>query len=121
DRWLINADASMSDVERKFRVLETYAGVATNNGYTTADVSLDPGRQFFNYVLGATFDDPGSLVLADAGGWGQDGYIKDFEVNDKLRAFRLNAIRSFDSGMFRSLDFGANYSKRTKDKSSIEA
>ncbi len=121
DNWLVNADLSLSDVERKFRVLETYAGVSTNNGYTTLDISIDPSRLFYNYVLGATFDDPGSLVLADAGGWGQDGYIKDFEVNDKLRAFRLNAIRSFDDGFIRSIDFGANYTKRTKDKSSIEA
>ncbi|WP_411832271.1 TonB-dependent receptor [Pseudoxanthomonas mexicana] len=121
DHWLINADASISEVERKFRVLETYAGLSTNNGYTTLDISLDPSRLYYNYVLGANFDDPGALVLTDAGGWGQDGYIKDFEVNDKLRAFRLNAIRSFDDSFVSNIDFGANYSKRTKDKSSIEA
>lgn len=121
DHWLINADASISEVERKFRVLETYAGLSTNNGYTTLDISLDPSRLYYNYVLGANFDDPGALVLTDAGGWGQDGYIKDFEVNDKLRAFRLNAIRSFDDSFVSNIDFGANYTKRTKDKSSIEA
>ncbi len=121
DNWLINADLSMSDVEREFRVLETYAGLSTNNGYTTLHASLDPSRLFYNYVLGATFDDPSALVLTDAGGWGQDGYIKDFTVNDKLRSFRLNAIRSFDDSFISNIDFGANYTKRTKDKSSIEA
>jgi iron complex outermembrane receptor protein len=121
DHWLLNADLSMSEVERKFRVLETYAGVSSNNGYTTLHASLDPGRMYYNYVLGTTFDDPSSLVLTDAGGWGQDGYLKDFEVNDRIRAFRLNAIRSFGDGLIRDIDFGANYTKRTKDKSSIEA
>ena len=121
DSWVINADLSLSDVERRFRVLETYAGVSTNDGFTTLEATLDPGRQFFNYVLGTTFDDPGSLVLTDAGGWGQDGYLKDFGINDKVRAFRLNAIRSFEGSFVSAIDFGVNHSKRTKDKSSIEA
>lgn len=121
DHWLVNADLSMSDVERRFRVLETYAGVSSNNGYTSLHASLDPGRRYYNYVLGATFDDPSSLVLTDAGGWGQDGYLKDFEVNDRIRAFRLNAIRSFDHGIISDIDFGANHTRRTKDKNSIEA
>ncbi|MBP8909085.1 MAG: TonB-dependent receptor [Pseudoxanthomonas sp.] len=121
DHWQLNADLSISNVEREFRVLETYAGVSTNNGYTTLDASLDPSGLFYNYVLGATFDNPGALVLTDAGGWGQDGYLKDFGVDDKLRSFRLNAVRSFDSGFISSIDFGANYTKRSKDKSSIEA
>ncbi len=121
ESWLLNADISTSDVEREFRVLETYAGVSTNGGATTLDVSLDPGRQFYNYVLGATFDDPGTLVLTDAGGWGQDGYLKDFTIEDKIDSVRLNAIRNFDDGFFRNIDFGANYTKRTKEKSSLEA
>ena len=121
DNWLINADVSRSDVERRFRVLETYAGVATNGGATTLDVSLDPSGQFYNYVLGQTFDDPSTLVLTDAGGWGQDGYLKDFAIDDRLKAFRLNAVRSFDDGFVRDVDFGGNYTKRTKEKSSVEA
>jgi len=121
DNWLINADISRSDVEREFRVLETYAGVATNGGATTLDVSLDPSGQFYNYVLGQTFNDPSTLVLTDAGGWGQDGYLKDFAIDDRLEAFRLNAVRSFDEGFIRDIDFGANYTKRTKEKSSLEA
>lgn len=121
DTWLINADVSTSTVERKFRVLETYAGVATNGGATTLDVSLDPSGDFYNYVLGTTFNDPATLVLTDAGGWGQDGYLKDFTIDDKLHAFRINAIRSFDEGFISDIDFGANYSKRTKEKASLEA
>ena len=121
DDWTLNADLSASNVKRKFRVLETYAGVSTNGGATTLEASLDPSGNYYNYVLGQTFNDPSTLVLTDAGGWGQDGYIKDFEIEDKLKAFRLNAIRSFESGFISSIDFGANYTSRSKSRSSTEA
>lgn len=121
ENWSLNADLSMSEVKREFRVLETYAGVSTNGGATTLDVSLDPSRNFYNYVLGTTFDNPSALVLTDAGGWGQDGYLKDFEVEDELRAFRLNAIRSFENSAFSHIDFGVNRTERTKSRQSIEA
>ncbi len=119
--WTLNADLSMSEVKREFRVLETYAGVSTNGGATTLNASLDPSGHFYNYVLGATFDNPNTLVLTDAGGWGQDGYLKDFEVEDELRSFRLNAIRAFESGAFSHIDFGVNRTERTKSRSSTEA
>ena len=121
DDWTLNADLSASSVKRKFRVLETYAGVSTNGGATTLEASLDPSGHYYNYVLGQTFDDPSTLVLTDAGGWGQDGYLKDFEVEDELKAFRLNAIRSFENGFISAIDFGANYTSRSKSRSSTEA
>lgn len=121
EHWMLNADLSVSNVDRKFRVLETYAGLSANNGYTTLQASLDPSGLFYNYVLGATFGSPDALVLTDAGGWGQDGYLKDFTVEDRLKSFRLNAIRSFDDGFISSIDFGANLTRRTKEKGSLEA
>lgn len=120
DHWTINADLSMSDVKRKFRVLETYAGPIANGGATTADISLDPSGKFYNYVLGADFGASG-LELKDNGGWGQDGYLKDFTVTDKLDSFRINAIRTIDEDFLSSIDFGVNYTKRTKEKGSVEA
>ncbi|HZV38799.1 MAG TPA: TonB-dependent receptor [Pseudoxanthomonas sp.] len=120
DHWTINADLSMSDVKRKFRVLETYAGPIANDGATTAQISLDPSGRYYNYVLDADFGASG-LELKDNGGWGQDGYLKDFTVTDKLDSFRVNAIRTIDEDVLSSIDFGVNYTKRTKEKSSLEA
>lgn len=120
DDWTINADLSTSDVERNFRVLETYAGPIANDGTATAVVTLDPSRNYYNYVLDADLSAAG-LELKDNGGWGQDGYLKDFKITDKLDSFRLNAIRNIDEGAVSSIDFGVNYTKRTKEKSSIEA
>lgn len=120
DYWTINADISTSKVDRDMRFLETYAGPVTNAGATTADVTLDPSHKFYNYVLGADLG-ADNLELKDNGGWGQDGYLKDFTITDKLDAFRLNAIRTIDDDVLSSIDFGVNYTKRTKEKSSAEA
>lgn len=121
DNWSINADLSASNVHRQFRVLETYAGIKANGGATTLDVVLDPSGQFNNFTFGTDFSDPNNLQLIDAGGWGQDGYIKDFEVIDRLKAVRLSATRTFLDGAFSSIDFGVNHTTRTKEKSSAEA
>ncbi len=66
-------------------------------------------------------NDPNNLKLIDAGGWGQDGYIKNFEVNDKLMAYRVDATRSFADGWISDIQFGYNYTTRDKDKSSVES
>ena len=59
---------------------------------------------------------PANLELIDAGGWGQDGYNKNFEVEDELSAYRLDFIRTFSDGAVSSLEFGVNYTDRTKTK-----
>lgn len=120
DHWTINADLSTSKVDRDMRFLETYAGPSTNGGATSVELSLDPSGKFNNYRFTSNLG-AGNLALKDNGGWGQDGYLKDFVIKDKLDAFRLNAIRSFDTGVISSIDFGANYTKRTKRKNSNEA
>src|SRR5690606_5868447 len=106
---------------RKMRFLETYAGPVANGGAVSADLSVDPSGNFNNYVFDSDFGNPGAPELKDNGGWGQDGYLKDFTITDKLDAYRINAIRSIDNDVLTSIDFGVNYTKRTKEKRSIEA
>ena len=120
DHWTINADISTSKVDRDMRFLETYAGPASNNGAVTAVLSLDPSGKYNNYVLDTDMG-AGNLELKDNGGWGQDGYLKDFTITDKLDSFRVNAVRSIDEDFLSSIDFGVNYTKRTKQKRSAEA
>lgn len=120
DHWTINADISTSKVDRDMRFLETYAGPATNNGATDVQVTLDPGHKFYNYVYDADLS-AANLQLKDNGGWGQDGYLKDFTITDKLNSFRVNAIRTIDEDFLSSIDFGVNYTERTKRKGSSEA
>jgi iron complex outermembrane receptor protein len=117
DNWDLNIDLSTSKIRRNFRVLETYAGLAGGAG-TTVHATLNDG--YYDFVFGTDLNDPDNLRLVDAGGWGQDGYLKDFEVEDRLRAFRVDATRGFDSGFMRSVEFGVNRTAREKEKSSLE-
>ncbi|NUS39105.1 MAG: TonB-dependent receptor [Lysobacter sp.] len=121
DHWSLNTDLSVSDTKRKMRFLETYGGLKANGGTTTTRVALDPSGAFNNITFGSNFGDPNNLQLIDAGNWGQDGYLKDFEIHDKLKAYRVDATRSFDGGLFSDVTFGFNRTDRTKDKSSVEA
>ena len=120
DNWSVVADISHSNTRHKFRVLETYAGL-TGTGTSDLRIQLDPSGSFNNFTFARDLNNPSNLRLIDAGGWGQDGYIKDFDVTDKLSAFRVDAKRSFDQGIISSMEFGVNVSDRKKEKSSIEA
>ncbi|HVI57483.1 MAG TPA: TonB-dependent receptor [Luteimonas sp.] len=118
DAWTLRTDLSTSSGKRDERILETYAGLV--DGLTdSAHVTANDG--FFDFDFGLDYADPDILRLTDAGGWGQDGYIKDFRVKDKLSAVRVDLERTFESGMFSSLEFGANLTDRIKSRSSNEA
>jgi iron complex outermembrane receptor protein len=116
DNWDLNVDWSSSRIKRNFRVLETYAGLA--GGTSDLRVLLNDG--YYDFFFSEDLNDPSNLRLVDAGGWGQDGYLKDFEVEDRLHALRIDATREFDSGWLRSIEFGANRTDRDKSKESLE-
>jgi iron complex outermembrane recepter protein len=118
--WTATADIGYSDAKRKERILETYAGIDPALARDTLNVVFDP-EGFFRHDFGYDYGDANILRLGDAGGWGQDGYIKDFEVNDSLTSFRLDFERRFDDGWFSSIEFGANLTDRTKSRGSNEA
>jgi len=118
DHWKLHADISTSRAERDERILETYAGLAPGL-VDTATITLNPDG-YFDFDFGFDYGDPSILRLTDAGGWGQDGYIKDFKVKDSLDSVRADLERSFDAGMVSSLRFGANFASREKSRSSNE-
>ena len=118
--WTLNADLSYSRARNNYRNIETAAGIA--GGTTTLHFALDPSGIFYNYDFGVDIGDPANLVIRGVPDWGgQGGYYKNFNVEDKIQAVRLNLIRSFDSGAFSSIDFGLNFTKRSKFKSDYEA
>jgi iron complex outermembrane receptor protein len=119
DNWTITADVTTSNAKRNFRVLETYAGLANPAG-SAVDFTFNPDG-YFDFTFATDLSNPANLRLIDAGNWGQDGYLKDFEVTDKLKAFRVDAERTFDESFLRSIEFGVNYTERDKEKSSNES
>lgn len=120
DHWKVSADISNSSAKREERILETYGGVGPTRPRDSLTVTFN-NAGYFDHDFGYDYGDPSILRLGDAGGWGQDGYIKDFEVRDNLTSLRFDAERSFDDGWFSSLEFGANLTDRTKSRASDEA
>ncbi|MFZ5655944.1 MAG: TonB-dependent receptor [Pseudomonadota bacterium] len=117
--WTLTTDVSTSSAKREERLLETYAGLRGDLAGDTVGIRLNPDG-YFDFDFGYDYTDPSILRLTDAGGWGQDGYIKDFEVRDRIDAVRVDLERSFDDGFLSSIEFGANLTERTKSRASNE-
>ncbi|MGH8031650.1 MAG: TonB-dependent receptor [Luteimonas sp.] len=120
DNWTLRADISNSSGKRQERILESYAGLPDSNLVGDTGTATFNRDGYFDFDLGLNYADPSILVLTDPGAWGQDGYIKDFEVEDQLTTVRLDLNRRFDSGFISSIDFGVNLTDRTKSRSSNE-
>jgi len=117
DYWSGMADLSMSKANRDERILETYAGAATRDN---VNVIVDRNG-FPTFDFGIDYTDPNVVRLGDPGGWGQDGYVKYPEFEDKLTSARFSLSRAFDSALFSGIDFGSNWSHRTKSRAVAES
>jgi iron complex outermembrane recepter protein len=121
--WTAVLDVSGSSVRRDDRVLELYAGAtdaADNPIPQTVDFLINPTTGLPTYTFGLNNSDPSIVRLTDSSGWGQAGYLKDFEVRDDQVALRLNFKRDFLEGHFSSFEFGLNYAERDKSRESVE-
>lgn len=117
--WQSTVDISHSKADREESILETYSG--TRAGVTdSVAFTLDP-NSIPNFTFSRDYREPAPLVLGDPGGWGQDGYIKTPQIDDKLTSFRVDFTRSFTEGMFSSVEFGVNYADREKQRQVPEA
>ncbi len=118
ENWMLNVDISNSSAKRDERILETYAGLLP--GLQDSPVVSFNSDGYFDFDFGLDYADPAIIRLTDAGGWGQDGYVKDFKVKDELTSLRFDLERSFDAGFVSSVEFGANLTDRTKSRGSNE-
>lgn len=119
NNWTLTADVSTSSATRDERILETYAGLRTGLPGDRVSIEYNPDG-FFDFDFGYDYSDPNILRLTDAGGWGQDGYIKDFKVKDSINAVRIDLERTLDDGVLSSVEFGVNLTERRKSRSSNE-
>lgn len=118
DSWTLRTDISRSDAKRDERILETYAGLPAGVRDTAAFRYNPDG--YFDFDFGLDYADPNNFRLSDPGGWGQDGYVKDFEVEDTLTSLRVDVERAFDAGAISSVEFGVNITDREKSRGSNE-
>ncbi len=116
--WTLRTDFGHSNADREERILETYAGLAPGTT-DTVDLTFNPDG-YFDFDFGLDYGNPQILRLYDPGGWGQDGYIKDFEVKDRMNSLRVDLEREFEFGMLSSVEFGANLTDRFKSRGSNE-
>jgi iron complex outermembrane receptor protein len=119
EAWNAELDLSHSQADRSESILETYSGTRAGVLDTVA-FQLDP-TTWPNLSFGRDYTDPGTIVLTDPGGWGQDGYIKTPQIEDELTSFRAGAERFFFDGPFSSIEFGVNFADREKSRSVPEA
>lgn len=120
--WKMIVDLSTSKADSEFQYLETYAALksATPGVPGVTPLAVDLTGDYYSFTFGRDLGNPDNLQLVGQGGWGQDGYVKYFDVEDQVDAYRLDFIRSFAEGGVSSIEFGVNYTDRKKSKSSEE-
>jgi iron complex outermembrane recepter protein len=129
--WTGSVDLSTNTAKRKEIDNEYYAGIG-GTGNTLdfvcngcgATPKLTPGNA-------TSYTTPATVFIRDQSGWSgvndpdgkpaaQAGYSKGPNIKDKIDALRLDFRTELGEGMFPGLQFGTNFTKRTKDRTTDE-
>jgi iron complex outermembrane recepter protein len=122
DTWKAVADVSHNSAKRIERDIEVYGGITSAD---TLSFTTPSGFGVPQLTVGnpSAYTTPGSIVIRDQTGWSattpptaQDGYLKGPTTIDKIDALRLDFTHDLAGGMFADVQFGANITKRTKDR-----
>ncbi len=130
DTWSATLDVSDNSAKRIERDIEAYAGIGAPDA-----LSFTNGGGTPQFTLGSatSYTDPNVIMIHDVAGWSgvsyppggpyggmtvpQAGYSKGPTVTDTLDAVRLDfAHKLGQARMFTDLQFGANYTRRSKDR-----
>ncbi len=128
--WNMMGDIGYSRTDRNELSLESYSGTGFNGDDTGNGASATIG--FVSGPTGTVFSpnlnyaDPARIFLTDPLGWGggavpQAGYSNNRIIEDELWQFRTEVEREFENGFLRSLQFGLNYTSRSKTLTPDEA
>jgi len=124
DTWKAVADVSHNSAKRVERDIEAYAGITSDD---TLSFTTPGGFGIPQLTVGnpSAYTTPGTIVIRDQTGWSgtsaaQAGYDKGPTTVDKIDAVRLDFTHDLAGGMFSDLQFGANVTKRTKDRKADE-
>ena len=122
DTWKAVADISHNSAKRVERDIEVYGGITSAD---TLSFTTPNGFGVPQLTVGnpSAYTTPGAIVIRDQTGWSattpptaQDGYLKGPTTVDKIDAVRLDFTHDMQDSMFSDLQFGANITKRTKDR-----
>ncbi|MDE2372190.1 MAG: TonB-dependent receptor plug domain-containing protein, partial [Burkholderiales bacterium] len=135
--WSGALDLATSEAKRQAANVQTTASLVGNCNTTPSACGSVSWTGFNGNVNSAAYTASPALttsanMLTDSEGWGgnitngvsstpQAGYSSQPMTDDKLNQFRVNAKRNLPEGLFFSdVDFGLNYSDRSKTRTYIE-
>lgn len=148
DAWSFAADIAYGESSKDIVNIESYSGVSRgttvgDNGGMGAARSwrMTPNGAFYgdHSTLAAMvpdYSDPADIVLAGPQAWGgavdyrfaddnsndaQDGFINAPSFDEELTTLNLQARGEIDFHYLNAVEFGFNYSDRTKDKTNYGA
>jgi iron complex outermembrane recepter protein len=128
DGWNVTADVSLSKTDRNELIFESNAGTGRGGGVGAVDTigfRSDRNGTVFSPTL--NYGDYDLIQLTSPLGWGgdqtsvdgrrilggQDGYYNNRIIEDELWQYRVEVERELE-GFFRSVQFGVNYTDRSK-------
>jgi iron complex outermembrane receptor protein len=125
DTWRASVDVSHNSAKRVERDIEVYGGITSAD---TLSFTTPAGFGVPQLTVGnpSAYTTPGAIVIRDQSGWSgnaalaQDGYDKGPTTIDKIDALRVDFTHDLQGGAFSDLQFGANVTKRTKDRKTDE-
>lgn len=126
DRLKVTLDYSRSELDKSDIDYESYAGKASfilGSGDPTVLDTLTytfPGNGQYTISPRLDYSTPGSVVLADPGGWGQVGFIKEPSIDDELEQIRAEAEYDLGTDIIDSIVVGALRTDRIKSFNSRE-
>jgi len=126
DTWRASVDVNQNKARRIERDIEAYAGIQTPDNVS---FTLPVGGVVPHITTGSTdYTAPGAIVIRDQSGWSgisgvpQDGYDKGPTTVDKISAVRMDFTHDLaGNAWFSDLQFGANWSERSKNRTAVEA
>ena len=123
--WTGMVDVSSNKAKRVERDIEAYGSIAVADTLTFDASNGSTPR--FTVGNPANYTDPTIIKIRDETGWSgvggqpQAGYTKGPTVTDKINAVRLDLSTALPEGLpLTDLQFGGNFSKRTKDRTTDE-
>jgi len=127
EAWVADIDLSISTVDRKDIILETYSGTGTAGAGATDNMGFEmrgTTGTVFSSIL--DYSDPSLIMLTSPQGWGggvvpggQVGYDNRPDIDDELKQISLSMEREL-GGVISSMEFGVNIATREKSKGNDE-
>ena len=113
--WTTSLDLSSSVARVKLHDAYLFTGLP-NGGLANVGFKIPTGPAYPYFSPDVNFADPSAVVFTDPDNYGYNGREEFDRQNDRINAIRLQASRTLDWWAFNGIDFGFDYSDRTKTK-----